>query len=252
MGRIEDREWTEANDYPNLAPIATGTPMVAVLITGANRGLGLEFARQYAEDGARIIATCREPARADALQRLAQAHPKLSVHALDVTDGGAIEALARATASEPLDILINNAGIIGSEGRAIDYGLWEELFRVNAIAPFRIAQAFREHLKKATTRKIVTITSGMGSTAGAGGGYYDYRSSKAAVNNIMHGLAQDWGRDGFIVVVVSPGWVATDMGGRSAPLKPGDSVSGMRKLIAGLTPADNGRYLDYRGNEIPW
>ena len=226
--------------------------MTSVLITGANRGLGLEFARQYAEDGARVFACCREPTRAPELNRLAATHSNVSVHAMDVADGAAIDALAQSLKPEPLDILINNAGIIGAEGRGIDYALWEEVFRVNTIAPFRIAEAFRDNLKKAKTRKIVTITSGMGSTANSGGGYYDYRSSKAAVNNVMHGLAQDWAGDGFVIVVVSPGWVATDMGGRGAPLKPKDSVSAMRKLIARLSASDNGRYLDYRGNEIPW
>ena len=166
--------------------------------------------------------------------------------------GTTVETLARELKGEPIDLLINNAGIIGTRSGPPDYALWEEVFRVNSIGPFRMAEAFHGNLKKGATRKIVTITSGMGSTANNGGGYYPYRSSKAAVNNIMRGLSQDWSHDGFIVIVIHPGWVQTDMGGRGASLPARESVAAMRKIFARLRPSDNGKFLDYRGQEIAW
>lgn len=243
---MENRGWTGVDHYDNLAPMAT------ILVTGSNRGIGLEFVRQYAEDGEHVLACCRTPAEADELRKLVNSNDKISVHPLDVGNGTSIDALARTLRDETIDILINNAGIIGARSGEIDYELWEEVFRVNTIGPFRIAQAFHTNLKRSETRKIVTLTSGMASTAANSGGYYDYRSSKAAVNNVMHGLAADWARERFIIVVISPGWVATDMGGRGAPLSPRESVSAMRKLIDGLKTSDSGRFLDYRGKEFPW
>lgn len=226
--------------------------MATVLVTGANRGIGLEFVRQYAKDGARVLAGCRDPEGAQELRQLAAPSERVQVHRLDVADGKSIDALARELRHEPLDILINNAGIIGTRSGPMDYDLWEQVLKVNTIGPFRMAQAFRPNLVKGDTRKIVTITSGMGSTATNSGGHHAYRSSKAAVNNVMHGLAADWGHDRFIIVVVSPGWVATDMGGRGAPVSPAESVSAMRRLIGGLKRSDNGRFLDHNGHELPW
>jgi NAD(P)-dependent dehydrogenase (short-subunit alcohol dehydrogenase family) len=226
--------------------------MATVLVTGANRGIGLEFVRQYAKEGARAFACCRDPDSAPELQKLATSHGCVAVHRLDVADGKSIEALARELRHEPIDILINNAGILGRQSGPVDYAAWEESFRVNTIGPFHMAQALRENLERGESRKIVTITSGMGSTSTNSGGYYAYRSSKAAVNNAMHGLAADWSRDRFIIVVVSPGWVATDMGGRGAPLSPTRSVADMRRLIEGLKRSDNGRFLDHKGHELPW
>ena len=226
--------------------------MATVLVTGANRGIGIEFVRQYAKDGARVLACCRDPEAAQELKKLAGANERVQVHRLDVANGKSIVALTRELKHEPIDVLINNAGIIGTQSGPMDYDLWEEVLKVNTIGPFRMAQAFRPNLEKSDTRKIVTITSGMGSTATNSGGYYAYRSSKAGVNNVMHGLAADWGQDRFIIVVVSPGWVATDMGGRGAPLSPAESVSAMRRLISGLKRADNGRFLDHKGHELPW
>ncbi len=226
--------------------------MATVLITGANRGIGLEFVHQYASDGARVFACCRDLKGAHELQRLAAADKRIAMHPLDVADGTSIDALARELRDEAIDILINNAGILGTRSGAMDYDLWEEVFRVNTIGPFRIAQAFRKNLEHGDMRKVITLTSGMGSTATNSGGYYAYRASKAAVNNAMRGLAADWAEDRFIVLVISPGWVATDMGGRGAPLSPADSVGAMRRVIAGLKRSDNGRFLDHSGQELPW
>ncbi len=226
-----------------------------VLVTGANRGLGLEFVKQYAEAGATVYACCRDPGSKD-LRKISDATGgKVSLHGLDVANAQSVAALAKGFGREPLDILINNAGIYGPRNQTaddMDYEGWAQTFAVNTIAPFRMAQAFHANLSAGRERKLITITSGMGSTARQPGDYFAYRSSKAAVNNVMHGLAQAWRDDGIISVVIHPGWVKTDMGGKNADLEPHESVAGMRRVISKLGKADSGRFLDYRGQEIPW
>ena len=229
--------------------------MANILITGANRGIGLEFVRQYAKDGARIFATCRNPAKASELHKIAAASgARVSTHALDVTSADSVSAAAKELASEPIDILINNAGL--GAGRNlhghVDYDIWDAILHVNTIGPFRVAQAFREHMLKSKTRMVITLSSALGSIALNYQGNHTYRSSKAAVNRVMHALSSEWQGDGFLVVLLHPGWVKTDMGGPNATLPVEDSVSGMRKVIAGLKPKDNGRFLDYTGKEVPW
>ena len=228
--------------------------MASVLVTGANRGIGLEFVRQYAADGARVFACARKPDAADALKGLAQrSDGRISLHALDVTDVAQIATLAHELRDTGLDILINNAGIDGTMSRGvIDDEAWEEVFRVNTIAPFLIARAFHGHLKRATGAKLVSMSSRLASIALSTGYALDYGASKAALNYAMHSLALQWKSDRITVVVMSPGWVKTDMGGDNAPLTTEQSVSAMRKVIGGLTPAQTGQYLSYRGEEIPW
>lgn len=228
--------------------------MTSILVTGANRGIGLEFVRQYAKEGARVFACCRKPGKAKELSAVAEAsRGGVSLHALDVTDGNAIAALAHALRKETLDVLINNAGIDGTpEGKEIDDSLWISVFRVNSIAPYRMARAFHDMLRKSRAPKIVTISSRLGSIGLSNGYAMDYGASKAAANYVMHALAARWGSDGFVCVALSPGWVKTDMGGEGAPLTPQQSVGGMRKVIAGLNPAQNGKFLGYRGEELPW
>jgi NAD(P)-dependent dehydrogenase (short-subunit alcohol dehydrogenase family) len=227
-----------------------------VLVTGANRGLGLEFVKQYAEDGATVYACCRAPGEAKALRKISDATGgKVSFHALDVADPHSIMALAESFGAEPIDILINNAGIYGPEHQSadnMDFDGWAKTFAVNSMAPLRVAQAFRRNLRKGQEKKLVTITSGMGSTPQHTGDYFAYRASKAAVNNVMHGLSRAWKADNIIVTVIHPGWVKTDMGGPNAALEPHESITGMRRVIAELTAADSGKFLDYRGQEIPW
>ncbi|HWU25529.1 MAG TPA: SDR family oxidoreductase [Rhizomicrobium sp.] len=227
-----------------------------VLVTGANRGLGLEFVKQYAEDGATVYACCRNPGAAANLRKISDmAGGKVSLHGLDIGDADSIAAFAKGFGREPIDILINNAGVYGPHSQSaddMDYEGWANTFAVNTMAPLRVAQAFRANLKAGRAPKLITITSIMGSTAQQPGGYFAYCSSKAAVNNVMHGLAQQWRDDGILVVLVHPGWVKTDMGGANAPLEPHESVAGMRGVIAKLRASDSGRFLDYRGQEIPW
>jgi NAD(P)-dependent dehydrogenase (short-subunit alcohol dehydrogenase family) len=227
-----------------------------VLITGANRGLGLEFTKQYAEDGATVFACCRDPYTASVLRKISdEAGGKVSVHALDVASPQSIAALGEAFGAEPIDLLINNAGVYGPAKQSadeMDYEGWADTFAINAMAPLRLAQTFRKNLQMGRGKKLVTITSGMGSTARHDGGYFAYRASKAAVNNVMHGLSVAWKKDGITVVLIHPGWVKTDMGGKNADLEPHESIAGMKRVIAKLTPADSGKFFDYAGKEMPW
>jgi NAD(P)-dependent dehydrogenase (short-subunit alcohol dehydrogenase family) len=227
--------------------------MPTVLITGANRGLGLEFARQYGADGWRVIATCRDPAHATALKGL---DGDVHVHALDVTDHARIHALAKTLKREAIDVLLNNAGVYGPRPAPhgnVDYAAWGEVFRVDAMAPLTVSEGFVDHVARSDLKRMVAITSRMGSIAdNDSGGSYIYRSSKAALNAVMKNLSVDLRPRGITVVVVHPGWVKTDMGGPSALIEPEESVSAMRKVIAGLTMEDTGRFFNYDGPEISW
>ena len=226
--------------------------MPTVLITGANRGIGLEFARQYAADGWRVFATCREPDAAGELRALAG---EISLHRLDVTDAGQIAALADGLAGEAVDLLINNAGVSGRGGSdfgRIDYGIWEETLRVNALAPARVTEAFAPHLERGGGKRVVAISSRLGSVSEMSGGHLIYGTSKAALNATIKTLAADLRGSGIVAAVLHPGWVATDMGGAGAPTSAEASVAAMRKIIASLGPSDSGRFFDYGGGEIPW
>lgn len=229
--------------------------MTTVLVTGANRGLGLEFVRQYTAAGAKVIACARRPDAADGLKQLAAKRRGIEIRAFDTADFAAAAALGKGLAGEPIDVVINNAGNYGPMRQSaddMDFEGWAHTFAVNTMGPLAVAQALHDNLKRAREKKLVTITSGMGSTAENDGGYVAYRASKAAVNNVMRSVSLDWRGDGIITVVLSPGWVRTDMGGPGAPLSPDESVSGMRKVIAGLNAADNGKFMDWQGHERPW
>ena len=231
--------------------------MTTVLVTGANRGIGLEFARQYAADGAEVIACCRDPDSAKELQALAAAKAggRVRLMKLDVASAANIAAAGQALAGQPIDILINNAGISGPRRQSaddIDLEGWLETFRVNTVAPVAVAQALHANLKAGHEKKLAAITSGLGSTANNGGQRYAYRSSKAALNNAMRGLSRDWAGDGIAVGIFHPGWVRTDMGGSSAPVSPEASVTGLRQRITELSPATSGAFRDYAGQELAW
>jgi NAD(P)-dependent dehydrogenase (short-subunit alcohol dehydrogenase family) len=230
--------------------------MTTVLVTGANRGLGLEFVRQYAADGAEVIACCRDPDAAAELQALAAASAgRVRMLKLDVASQADVAALKAALAGQPIDVLINNAGISGPRRQSsddIDLEGWLETFRVNTVAPVALAQALHSNLKAGAEKKLAAITSQLGSTAANGGQRYAYRSSKAALNNAMRGLSRDWASDGILVGVFHPGWVRTDMGGQSAPVSPEASVRGLRQRIAELGPKNSGAYVDYTGAALAW
>jgi len=224
--------------------------MPTVLITGASRGLGLEFARQYAADGWRVHACCREPGGA-----VTAISGDVVCHALDVTDTAAIAALDAALKGEALDLLVNNAGIMGRGQKLgrIDADGWDTVLRVNAIAPIMLSEALLPNLRKVTGAKIAMLTSRMGSIAdNTSGGMYAYRSSKAALNAAAHSLALDLADDGIPVVLLHPGWVRTDMGGPNGQIDAPEAVTGLRHIIADLKMADSGAFYAYDGRQIPW
>jgi NAD(P)-dependent dehydrogenase (short-subunit alcohol dehydrogenase family) len=230
-----------------------------VLITGASRGLGLELARQYAADGWSVHAACRRPDAASELQALAGASTggEVHVHPLDVTRSESVRQLAAELAGASIDLLLNNAGVLGARDSgqqfgSLDYERWLDVLDVNTLGPMRVAETFADMVAASDGKLVVTITSGMGSIEQNSGGYYLYRTSKAAVNCAMRGLAQDLRARGVIVALLHPGWVRTDMGGRSASLSPEESVAGMREVIAGLGPESSGRFFDWQGRTIPW
>lgn len=230
--------------------------MPTALITGSNRGIGLEFVRSFAEDGWRVHACCRHPEKADELRRLSdKAGDRMQVHRLDVTDGLKVASLARALADEPIDLLLNNAGLYGPRAGfgETDFDAWQSVLAVNAFAPLRMAERFHKHVTRSRRKLIVNVSSRMGSIGdNRGGGAYIYRASKAALNAIAKSLSVDLAARDVTVVVLHPGWVRTEMGGPSAALTPAESVEGMRRVIDRLTPADNGRFFNHDGSEIPW
>jgi NAD(P)-dependent dehydrogenase (short-subunit alcohol dehydrogenase family) len=231
--------------------------MPSALITGANRGLGLAFARQYLADGWQVYAACREPASASELHRLTEdSKGKLRILAMDVTDPASIHAAATELDGRAIDLLLNNAGVIGPRGQTIgniDYDAWADVLAVNTMGPMRVSEAFIEHVARGDRKLIVTLTSGMGSIAdNTSGGSIVYRSSKAAVNMVMRSLAIDLAPRGITCVVVNPGWVRTDMGGPNATLEPSESVSALRRLIATLGPEQSGKFFNHTGREYPW
>jgi NAD(P)-dependent dehydrogenase (short-subunit alcohol dehydrogenase family) len=238
--------------------------MQRILITGANRGLGLEFARQYLARGESVFAGCRRPEAARALQELQVIHPqRLTVVALDVADPtsiGAAHAVVRSQ-TERLDVLINGAGVFSSRGsdepteRLGDLTFEDALtvLRVNAVAPLMLAQQCLQLLRAGHEPKIVNISSGYGSVSANTGGFpYYYSASKAALNMFTRSLAAEAQRWRITTVLLDPGWVRTDMGGPGAPITPERSVRGMIRIIDTLKRQQNGRFLTWQGHEQPW
>lgn len=232
--------------------------MRTVLVTGANRGIGLEFVKQYAGEGWRVLACCRSPVTADALNGLAeQKKDCVTVYSLDVAVHEDIENLSRELSNESIDLLINNAGIypaLRSDGFGkTDYEAWASAFHVNAMAPLKVAESFVSQVTRSKLKTIVTITSKMGSVAdNRGGGSYVYRSSKAAVNMVMKSVAIDLASTGVISVLLHPGWVRTDMGGPNGLISTQQSVSGMRQVISKLKPENSGEFYAFDGQMVPW
>jgi NAD(P)-dependent dehydrogenase (short-subunit alcohol dehydrogenase family) len=228
--------------------------MATVLITGSNRGIGLEFVKQYAEEGWQVIACSREPASARELQALAQQHKNIQLQALDVADFMQIDALALQLKDEKIDLLINNAGVYpASSLNNVDYEAWALAYKVNSMAPFKMVEAFTPHIAKSTLKKVATLSSKMGSLDdNTSGGSYLYRTSKTAVNMVMKSLAIDLKPFGISVVTLHPGWVKTDMGGPNGLIDTATSVTGLREVIANLTLNNSGKFIAYDGKEIAW
>ena len=235
--------------------------MPTVLITGANRGLGLEFVRQYAGERWRVLACCRKPSDGDELAALAKVH-EVVVQQLDITDFDAVDALAKQWSDEPIDVLINNAGLFGPKVQAendwrqsfghMDYDIWLQVLNTNLLAPLKMAEAFVAQVAASEQKKIVTISSVIGSIAGTETGLYAYRTSKAGVNMAMATLANELRSQDIAVAVFCPGWVRTRMGGKDATVAPRDSIAGLRKLIDQLQPGQSSQFRRYNGDLLAW
>lgn len=236
--------------------------MPSILITGANRGLGLELARQYAGAGWRVHACCRSPKAANELARLAgDSGGRLSVHAMEVTRPAEIKTVASALKGEAIDVLFNNAGVLGGDidktgpmsFGSIDYAAWEAVLRVNTLGPMRVAEAFVGHVAASERKLMVFMSTHMASIAElSSGGYYQYRSSKAALNLIVKALSIDLEPRGIRTLAVHPGWVATDMGGASAPVKAPESIKGLRQVIENYRKDQTGEFYNYDGKKFAW
>ncbi len=234
--------------------------MQNILITGANRGIGLALTKEYLSHGdCRVFASCRNPAGAAELNQLAESHvDRLLVLQLDVNDETSIKRAVDAVSAEAdsLDVLINNAGISGGDdtrsmGRLTSVAV-ASVITTNAVAPLIVTQACRDMLKKADNPRVVMISSGLGSLARTGSNAYAYRMSKAAMNMAARALAFDGAMAGITTVTVAPGWVKTDMGGPNAELQSEESASGVLTLVAGLSSGDNGNFFRYDGTHLPW
>lgn len=228
--------------------------METVLITGANRGLGLALTKRFGDAGWTVIAGCRDPQNASELAAL-QDGGNVQMCRLDVTNADDIEALADQLDGEPIDALINNAGILDSNRTdisAVSDDEWLQMFAINSIAPVRMALALKGHLKRSPNPRIVTVSSEMGSLNKSLDGAIAYRSSKAAVNKAMQALATQFADDGIIVCPLHPGWVQTDMGGAHAAISPEQSANGIFELTTNLTQEMSGRFWTWDGGEHPW
>ncbi|MDH3641422.1 MAG: SDR family oxidoreductase [Gammaproteobacteria bacterium] len=217
--------------------------MRVVMIIGASRGIGLELVRQYLADGWRVHATTRTPDKPGALGKFAG---DLVLHELDVRNADQIEALRLALAGEGIDVLIYNAGVYGT-GMPRD-----EVMRINADAPINVTEALLDTVLRGEDKKVLLMTSQMGARRGSRRDLGTYGESKASLNARFRELAPSWGSRGITAIVMHPGWVRTDMGGRSASLSPQESAAGIRSVIDGLEPKDHGRFLTWDGSEHPW
>jgi len=242
--------------------------MPSVMITGASRGIGLEFVRQYLLDGWQVHAACRNPDRADKLQGLqVQAADRLHIWQMDVTDAKEIDGVAASLKGGPLDVLVNNAGAVESifygsgayEGtddpdlRNYNFDGWLELLKTNLLGPARVCGAFVDNLAAGQRPLAVMMSSTLASIGPTWqAGRYAYRTSKAALNMLTRSAGEWYQKRGIILVSISPGWTRTEMGGPKATNTVEDSVKGVRNVIAGLTMADTGTFFNFDGQVMPW
>lgn len=237
--------------------------MPTILITGANRGLGLEFSRQYATDGWKVIACCRNPDSADELAGIAADYADVVIEKLDVVDHAAIEALGKKYAGVPIDVLLNNAGIIGpipiaenierQHFGSMEYDVWEDVLRVNTFAPVKMAEVFLENVAASEQKKIVTISSTVGSITEMAIPGLAYASSKTALNRVMTIIAGQLKERGIIVAMYCPGYVKTRMDAFGyAMVEIPDSIAALRPMIADLTIERTGSYTGHDGRTIGW
>jgi NAD(P)-dependent dehydrogenase (short-subunit alcohol dehydrogenase family) len=230
--------------------------MANILITGANRGVGLALTRIYAQRGDAVFAGCRVPSRAEELQALAKVH-SVKVLALDVADTASVAACAQALSSETIDTLINNAGIIGQPrerqtATSMDFAMWAEILNVNTMGPVRVMQALLPQLKRSAQAKVMNVTSDLGALSHDDPMFYGYSASKAALNKFMRLAALELKREGVAIGLIHPGWVQTDMGGPEAPLSPVVSATGIVKVVDQLDLENAGSFWKWDGQLQSW
>lgn len=232
------------------------------LITGANRGIGLELVRQLAEAAENVIATARSPEQATELNTIKSAYPSVTVLPLDLEDLSSVKRMADSLKDVPIDILFNNAGLYGGSwdnasdqqsAANMDFGLWEQIMRVNVLAPFAVIQALRANLMLGKRKLVVNMSSDLGSiTNNLQGQSYAYRSSKAALNMVTKGLSVELAADGVTVIAMAPGWTQTDLGGQHAQWPVEESVANQLRVLRGISASDNGRFVNLLGETVPW
>ncbi|SON50063.1 SDR family oxidoreductase [Vibrio tapetis] len=228
--------------------------MSHVMITGANRGIGLALVQQYLTNGWQVSATYRLASSAQELLELTEQYPNLTLYCIDITDYD--EIASSVCEIDPIDVLINNAGYYGPKGYGFgktDVNEWRKALEVNTIAPLKLVELLHEKLENTSGKTIVCISSKVGSmTENTSGGGYIYRSSKAALNSVVKSLHNDLSEQGYKVAALHPGWVQTEMGGPNALISTDESAKALFKLISTLTPQQSGRFINYDGNELPW
>jgi len=234
--------------------------MANIIITGANRGIGLALVKTYLLGGDRVFALCRQPQQADQLNELAaSAGGQLTVHTVDMADAGSITTFAGSLKDTPVDVLLNVAGIVGGRTDSLlkapfseaDFDDWRTAFEVMTIGPFRLTQAVLPNLI-AARGKVMTVSSQIAASTWPRGGLYAYGATKAAVNRLMRSLAFDLRDKGVTVALVHPGWVQTDMGGANAEITPQESAAGIKQVLDGLTLEDTGKFFKWNGEEHAW
>lgn len=231
--------------------------MPTVLITGASRGIGLQFCKKYCESGWTVIAACRNPAHSAGLTDLAVQYGNLQVETLDMASLEQIDRLAQKLSAQTVDLLINNAGVY-EDGRnngfgRLDYGKWSSSFAINTLGPVKMAEAFFQQISRSKGKLIVNISSLMGSMSDNGsGGSLMYRTSKAALNAAMKSLSLDLAPSGIGILILHPGWVKTDMGGSNALIDVVTSVNGMCQVIDNFEMSQTGGFYKYDGQSLPW
>ena len=230
--------------------------MQTILITGANRGIGFQLAKQYLQAGKNVIASARQPAAANDLQNLAQKYPQqLRVLALDVADAESVAKAAAELTGVCVDVLINNAGVLDTHDstiRNINFDSFSRVLEVNAVSPLRMLQALMPNLEQAEKPRVVNISSGMGSFNNEGVSAHAYRASKAGLNKSMQVIARELKAEGFIIICMHPGWVITDMGGQGADITADASAKGIIEVIASLSDKDAGAFINYDGVRLQW
>ncbi len=227
-----------------------------VLITGANRGIGLALTHACLRRDDQVIACCRDPYNARALHQLSEIYPNLSIHQLDVSRGEDYLHLKHAIGDQVIDLLVANAGVLGPQLQGfgqVDYHAWAEVFAINSMAPLRLAEHFFDNLKDSERRTLVCISSIMGSIdLNQEGGSYLYRSSKAALNAVVKSMAIDLAGDGVHVLAIHPGWVKTQMGGEGAVVEADECAVILLETLDRLPAGTSGQFLSYDGKPLTW